>query len=352
MEEGEAMTREFVYGVDLGWVSQLESQGICWIDGNGAKTDPIIALKTMGANAVRLRVFVDPPKEAYWKKPEKEFEGKTIGGEECMLGFCDQESVLEMSKRVKKQNMKLMIDFHYSDHFADPVFQDIPKAWEYDSFEELRKRVARHTREVLELLTAHDIYPDWVQVGNEIDSGMLLPVGSFDGDSKRLIAFLNEGYETVKTCCPACSVVTHLTCGSDYHKCVRFFDTFFDGGGKTDIMGFSYYPYWVHMEHDERKLQDDMTRLVQKYRKPVMLSEIGGLEQEEEETYQLLTSAVRALRAVPDGQGLGIFYWEPEVGADLLPDRYPLGAAVLAGEKRLQFTKAMRAYADSRSTTE
>lgn len=68
-EEGEAMTREFVYGVDLGWVSQLESQGVCWIDGNGEKTDPIIALKAMGANAVRLRVFVDPPKEAYWRKP-------------------------------------------------------------------------------------------------------------------------------------------------------------------------------------------------------------------------------------------------------------------------------------------
>lgn len=351
-EEGEAMTREFVYGVDLGWVSQLESQGVCWIDGNGEKTDPIIALKAMGANAVRLRVFVDPPKEAYWRKPCRQVGDKTIGGEECMLGFCDKESVLQMAARVKKQNLKLMIDFHYSDHFADPVFQDIPAAWARDGFKEMCGRVAEHTEEVLRLLTAHAICPEWVQVGNEIDSGILLPMGSVTKQPEQLVGFLNAGYEAVKTCCPASSVVTHVNCGNDYGRCASFFDTFFAYGGHTDILAVSHYPYWTRIAHDEQTLQDNLKKLSQKYGKPVMISEIGGAETEEEETYQLLTSAVRALRAVPDGQGLGIFYWEPEVGAELLPDHYPLGAAVLAGEKRLRFTKAMRAYADSRSTTE
>lgn len=334
--------------MDLGWVSQLESKGVYWIDESGNKADPIEALKAMGANAVRLRVFVNPPKDAYWRKPQKEVGGRRIGGEECMLGFCDKESVLEMAKRVKSHDLGLMIDFHYSDYFADSVFQDIPKEWENDSFGEMTDRVAQHTKEVLGLLGAHDIYPDWVQVGNEINPGILLPMGSITENPAQLIAFLNEGYKAVKACCPACSVITHIAEGHDYNLCTRFFDVFFAYGGQTDIMGLSYYPYWARITHDEEKLQDDMARLVEKYKKPLMLCEIGGPENEEEETYQMLAGAVRAVKAVPDRQGLGIFYWEPEVGASLLPDHYILGAARLVKENCLQFTKVMGAYADNR----
>ena len=92
-----------------------------------------------------------------------------------------------------------------------------------------------------------------------------------------------------------------------------------------------------------------MTALTDRYRKPLMLAEIGGPETEEEETYKLLRSAVRSIKAVPDGQGKGIFYWEPEVGADLLPDQYPLGAARVNGDKNIQFTCAMNAYKDARA---
>lgn len=339
---------DFVYGVDVSWISQLEAQGIYWIDHEGHKADPIALLKAMGANAVRLRVFVNPPKEAFWTKPEKEFHGMKFGPEECMLGFCDKDGMLELAKRAKAQGMRLMVDFHYSDHFADPVFQDIPEEWAHDGYEQLLERVAHHTKEVLELLMAHDIVPEWVQVGNELNTGMLLPVGSTKENPAQLTGLLNAGYKAVKDCCPECRVVTHISGGNDYNMCTNFFDVFFQNGGQTDIMGFSYYPYWVKITHDEKKLQDDMTRLADKYQKPLMLSEIGGQEKEEEESYQLLVSAVRAIRNVPGGQGLGIFYWEPEVGADLLPDGYPLGAARPAGEKCLQFTRAMVAYNDSR----
>lgn len=341
------MGKNFIYGVDLGWVSQLESQGVYWIDKNGNRVDPIEALKEMGATAVRLRVFVNPPKEAYWYKYEKEVDGRLFGGEECMLGFCDKESVLEMSKRVKSMDLGLMIDFHYSDHFADPIYQDIPEEWKNDDFEGLKKRVENHTREVLELLTENGIYPDWVQVGNEINAGILLPMGSMKDKPNQLVEMLNAGYETVKECCPDCQVVTHVSGGDNYKICTGFFDAFFEHGGKTDIMGFSYYPYWVPVEHDEKKLYKDMSAMAQKYGKPLMLSEIGGPENEEEETYRLLASSVNAIKAIPDGRGLGIFYWEPDVGADLLPDHYILGAAKLVGDKCLQFTRIMSAYADN-----
>lgn len=339
---------EFIYGVDLSWVSQLEYQGVYWVNQDGNKVDPVEELKAAGANAVRLRVFVNPPKEAYWKKPKKEFMGMVIGGEECMLGFCDKESVLKMAKRVKAQGLKLMIDFHYSDYFADPVFQDIPKEWENENFEGCMQRIGQHTKEVLELLAAHNAIPDWVQVGNEINTGILIPVGSIKENPTQLVKLLNTGYEAVKACCPECKVVTHISGGHDYNICTKFFDIFFQYGGQTDIMGFSYYPYWVCITHDEQKLCEDMTKLSEKYQKPLMLSEIGGLETKEEETYQLLESTVCAIKAVPNGKGLGIFYWEPEVGADLLPDHYPLGTARLIKDKCLQFTKAMYAYRANR----
>jgi arabinogalactan endo-1,4-beta-galactosidase len=340
------MSGNFAYGVDLGWISQLESQGVYWVDSENNKADPVELLKDMGANAVRLRVFVNPPENAYWYKPKKECYGTIIGGTDCMLGFCDKESVLEMSKRVKKQGMRLMIDIHYSDHFADPVFQDIPSQWENDDAEELIKRVAEHTVDVIGLLVNNGIYPDWVQVGNEINSGILLPMGSSKENLDKLIAFLNAGYKAVKECSPSSMVVTHIAGGHDYNICTKFFDKFFEKGGLTDIMGFSYYPYWIGIEHDEDKLKDNMTRLCEKYNKPFMLCEIGAREDEEEESYKFLLSSIKAVRNVPKQMGMGLFWWEPEVGAALLPDHYILGAASVVRDKCIRFTKVMNAYKD------
>jgi arabinogalactan endo-1,4-beta-galactosidase len=264
-----------------------------------------------------------------------------------MLGFCDKESVLEMAKRVKSQDMKLMIDIHYSDHFADPLFQDIPKEWEKEDAKGLTDRVAEHTRDVMGLLVDNDIFPDWVQVGNEINSGILLPMGSSKENTDNLTAFLNAGYKAVKECSPKSLVVTHIAGGHDYDVCTRFFDMFFEKGGLTDIMGFSYYPYWIGIEHDADKLKSIMTRLSEKYEKPIMLSEIGAREDEEDESYKLLLSSVTAIKDIPNQMGQGVFWWEPEVGADLLSDHYILGAARVVADKCVKFTKVMGAYGDS-----
>lgn len=332
------MSKQIAFGVDLGWLSQLEAQGIIWVDEKDDPIDPIDALVEMGANSVRLRVFVNPPKEAYWKKREDET---------CMLGFADAQSVLEMSRRVKEKSLTLMIDFHYSDHFADPQFQDIPEAWKNDDNEGLKRRVYEHTKEVLSLLTQHGIYPEWVQVGNEINPGILLPNGSRE-TPEVMISFFNAGYEAVKECCPQCQVITHIA-GIDKADWVApFLETFFSMGGKTDIIGFSHYPYWYKQMGGEaavmEDLQENLTRFSQKYQKPVMIVEVGGPEWEEKETYDLLCDTIEAVKNVPDGMGQGIYYWEPEVGKELLPDQYPLGAAVLVREDTLRFTKAMTAY--------
>lgn len=330
-----------VLGADLGWVGQLESRGIRWVDIDGNQIDPLQAVKNMGTNTVRLRVFVNPPAEAFWQKKD---------GTVCMLGFADGKSVLEMAKRVKNLGLDLMVDFHYSDHFADPQYQDIPDAWKNDDAEGLKGRVYAHTKEVMTLLVENDIYPKWVQVGNEINPGILLPYGGLKENPENLVEFLNAGYDAVKECCPECKVITHITAVHRADWCNLFWENFFKLGGKMDVMGFSHYPYWFRTVQSTEFLLEHLMQYEKQYHKPIMICEVGGPEGNEELTYQLITNTIEALKGLPDGKGLGVIYWEPEANSALLPDKYPLGAAKLIDEHTLQFTKALNAYRDCRDS--
>lgn len=328
---------EFAYGVDLGWMSQLESEGYYWTDPMGNRKDIFDIVKEFGADSVRFRIFCDPNKDGYWQKRENE---------RCMLGFCDKESVLECAKRVKAAGMRLMLDIHYSDHFADPQFQDIPKAWENHSVDELVEDVKNHTREVLNIFKEAGLTPEWVQVGNEINPGMLLPVGNAQTNMPVLVRFLNAGYDTVKEIFPETIVITHLACGAIKSMIRDFFDPFFAEGGKTDMIGLSHYPYWyVQMENaDMSPLKECVEEYALVYKKPVIIAEIGEDESEPDKTYALIKDAINTMKDIPDGLGAGVFYWEPEVGKDALPDKYPLGAAVVRDNKEIRFTTALNSY--------
>lgn len=327
--------KEMIYGVDLGWAAQLEAMGYRWLNEAGEETDILTASKELGVNAVRLRVFVNPPERAFWQKTEDET---------CMLGFCDAINVLKMAKRVKEQGMKLMVGFHYSNHFADPEHQDIPREWENDTDILLERRVADHTGEVLKLFAGQGVCPDWVQVGNEVNNGIMWPRGSLKEAPEQLVRFLNAGYSAVKEVCPDCQVITHLAevCNSVF--CGKFLDCFFANNGKTDILGFSYYPYWQQFASDKDMLSKALKEYSQKYQKPVMIAEVGGLEYDDEGSYKIVSDCVGAMLE-QDGQDEGgVFYWEPEAASVILPDRYPLGAAKLVGEKTLKYNKALQAY--------
>lgn len=111
---------EMIYGADIGFLSQLEAQGVQWVDDNGNTRDALELLKEKGVNAVRLRVFVKPPEDFVWTKPD---------GTTCMLGYTDTQALLYNAKRAEGLGMKIMVVFHYSDHFADPLIQDVPSEW-------------------------------------------------------------------------------------------------------------------------------------------------------------------------------------------------------------------------------
>lgn len=196
------------------------------------------------------------------------------------------------------------------------------------------------------LLTDNAIVPEWVQVGNEINPGILLPYGSRKENPENLVSFLNAGYDAVKECCPACKVITHIIALHEQKYCEPFWKSFFGLGGKTDVMGFSHYPYWFKTEQSMEFLLQHLMGYEERYHKPIMICEVGGPEDQEEVTYELIMNTIKAVEKLPNDNGLGVVYWEPEVGAALLPDKYPLGAARVVDEHTLQFTKALSAYKD------
>lgn len=328
------MGNKFAYGVDLGWLSQLEQQGYQWVDENRRTVDGIEACKSFGANAVRLRLFVDPPKTAFWQKRPDEL---------VMLGFCDAESVLAAARRVQALDMDLMLDFHYSDHFADPLFQDIPAAWLNDTDEELARHVYDHTAQVLRMFKEAGVAVKWIQVGNEINPGLLLPRGGLREAPELLVRLLNAGYDAVKAVMPEALVITHLSAVNSRPQCCPFLDNFVQQGGRTDIFAFSYYPYWEKALPDKAALYDSLKFYKEKYNMPVMIAEVGGLDDDEEGSYDLVCLTVEAAKAAG---GLGVFYWEPDANRAVVPDGYPLGACCLLDDHILQYTKALSAFRD------
>jgi arabinogalactan endo-1,4-beta-galactosidase len=330
---------KMAYGVDIGWLKQLKDKGIQWEDCCGKKTEPLEELIKMGADSVRLRVFVNPPESGEWQKDKDT---------RCYLGYCDAKGVLEAAKTAAEKGLRIMIVFHYSDHFADPQYQDTPEAWAGEDIDGLLVKVSEHTREVLTLLRDNHIQPEWAEVGNEINHGILHPLGSFREHPGDLVRLLNAGYDAVKQVFPDCKVITHTAGLQMTDWVIPFLDSFFKYGGKTDILGFSHYPFWGRYGVEGDIPAACLATYAERYQKPVMIAEVGGLEDEEDRTYELLINSIRAVKLVPGEKGVGIFYWEPEVGADLLPDHYPLGASKAVNENTIRFTKAMQAFKDGR----
>ncbi|MGN0145094.1 MAG: glycosyl hydrolase 53 family protein [Clostridium sp.] len=336
----------FASGADIGWVNQLESKGIKWVNDYGYNEDVLKILKDHGVDSVRLRVFVNPPQDGMWYSQKG-----TV-----MLGYCDKNSVVSMAKRAKNMGFRIMIDFHYSDYFADPAIQDIPSAWKNHSFSQLQDDVYNHTYDVMSSLAREGIYPEWVQVGNEINSGMLLPQGSIwksgsTPDTKNLSQLINKGYDAVKNVSSSSKVIIHLANGHDNSLFRRVFDSLTYNGTKFDVIGMSYYPYWIGSKYTDNidKLAYNLNDMASRYNKEVMVCEVGGLTTESTESYNLVKATIEKVKAVPNSKGIGVFYWEPCSSPDVLPDSYPLGACTKISDNTLKFNDAINAFKNQRS---
>ncbi len=152
-----------------------------------------------------------------------------------------------------------------------------------------------------------------MQIGNEIPGGMLWPDGSTN-NWIQLGQLLNKGYDAVKAIDKNIKVIVHVDEGNNNAKFRTFFDNATAQKVRYDVIGMSYYPYWIKKNYTEviANLEFNLNDMVKRYGKEVMIVEIGGEDNKVENTYQLLTTAIKAVKNVPDHKGLGVLYWEPE----------------------------------------
>jgi arabinogalactan endo-1,4-beta-galactosidase len=284
----------FAKGADISWLPQMEATGYKFYDTDGKEKDCMQLLKDRGMNSIRLRVFVNP-------------------SDDKASGHCSKEETVAMALRAKKMGMRVMIDFHYSDSWADPGKQNKPAAWKNHSFPELLNDVYQHTFDVLTAVKKAGVTPEWVQIGNEIPGGMLWPEGSTD-NWKQLGQLLNKGYEATKAVDKNMKVIVHVDEGNNIAKFRNFFDNATAQKVKYDVIGLSYYPFWIKSDYTASidDLRTNLKDLVSRYGKEVMIVEVGGEADKVKNTYDLLTAVIQAVKEVPDNKGLGVLYWEPQ----------------------------------------
>lgn len=290
----EPTTFAFSKGADVGWLPQMEATGYKFYDADGKGKDCLQLLKDRGMNSIRLRVWVNP-------------------NDDKTSGHCSKEETIAMALRAQKMGMRVMINFHYSDSWADPAKQFKPKAWENHSFPELLNDVYNHTFDVINALKVAGVTPEWVQVGNEIPGGMLWPEGSTD-NWVQLGQLLNKGYDAVKTVDKNIKVIVHVDEGNNNAKFRWFFDNATAQKVKYDIIGLSYYPFWIKKDYSETiaDLEFNLNDMVKRYNKDVMIVEVGGEDDKVQNTYELLKATINAVKKVPNNRGLGVMYWEPQ----------------------------------------
>jgi len=304
-----------IRGADISTLRALEAAGRSFSDAAGTRRAEQI-LADHGQNLVRLRLWVQPPNE--------------------FNGLAD---VAAMARRIKQAHMQFLLDFHYSDFWADPGHQDTPAAWQGQDLATLATTVHDYTQSVVAALTAQDTPPDIVQIGNEVTAGMLWPVGELypAGQPQRWVEFttlLKAGIAGARDGAPpgrAPQIMIHIDRGGDWGGTQWFYDHMSDYGVDYDLIGLSYYPYWHGSLSDVRRNFDNTAA---RYGKPIVLVETAyAWTFEDQDGYPNIVGPwyspppeypitpvgqalfIRDLLSVvartPDHLGLGVVYWEP-----------------------------------------
>ena len=295
----------FWLGADISGTTELEARGVRLYNAKGDIRENTALMKELGLNAIRLRVWVNPSG-----------------------GFCSKDDVLTMAKRAQYYGMAVMIDFHYSDWWADPGKQHIPASWQYFKYDEMLYALAEHTRETLQLLKDNHIDVRWVQVGNETTHGMLWPMGKAEDNMQQYAGLTEAGYQAVKSVYPDATVIVHLDGGCDPYRYNFIFDGLRQYGAHWDMIGISVYPYWdkeagltATYQETISKVVDNIKALNRKYGCELMIVETGAEAKKPKEGKAIMKALIKAAKTQCEGHCKGVFYWAPE-----LEGQYPLGA--------------------------
>jgi arabinogalactan endo-1,4-beta-galactosidase len=279
----------FAKGADVSWLTQMEASNYKFYSSAGTQQDLLQILKDKGINTIRLRVWVNPTD-----------------------GWCNKADVLAKALRAKALSMRIMIDFHYSDVWADPAHQIKPVAWAGQNIVALQTSVYNHTFDVLSTLKTNGITPEWVQVGNETNDGMLWEEGRASKSIANFAALINSGYSAVKAVSTSIKVIVHISNGYDNSLFRWMFDGLKNNGANYDIIGMSLYPTTTNWADLDNQCLTNMNDMVARYNKPVMICEVGMDVNSPTIAKSFLTDIITKVNSVPGGNGLGVFYWEPE----------------------------------------
>ncbi|WP_168735460.1 glycosyl hydrolase 53 family protein [Cohnella fermenti] len=312
---------DFIMGADVSELHELEKYGKKFYDTDGSELSALQILQNHGVNYIRLRLWNDPT-DAF---------GDPIGG-----GNTDLASVIATAKNAKSLGMKVLLDFHYSDFWADPGKQNKPKAWANDTGATLQQDVYDFTYASIDAMREAGALPDMVQIGNEINGGLLWTDGN---SASKAAPLLQKASEAVRAVDSGIQIMIHLAGSSS--GAASSFTTNFDAwtSGSTavdfDLIGISAYPYWHGTIAQNATI---LSTLASRYNKPVVVAEtayawtlepgdetINNFDQTSANTAGYtptpqgqaaeLRDIINNLANVPNDMGLGLFYW----GADWLP---------------------------------
>lgn len=288
----ETAVPSFAKGADISWITEMESKGYTFASAAGGPMECTALMKELGCNAVRYRVWVNPSD-----------------------GWCNKDDVLVKAKRAQALGLAIMIDFHYSDSWADPGKQNPPAAWKNMNVKEMADALAAHTKDVLQTLKDNQVDVAWVQVGNETNTGMCWPNGSVSSSSAQgFVTLANAGYAAVKAVYPSAIVILHHSNAHELDKNKWFYSLV--AGASYDMIGLSLYPsYWSNGGYPDwtpacQSAVANFKALHEAYSKPVMLVEFGMPASEVE----MSKAAFKYVLDGVKGQDWfkGVFWWEPE----------------------------------------
>ena len=289
-DTGTTKTDTFIYkGADVSWLTQMEAAGIKFYNAAGTQTDCMALLQSLGINTIRLRIWVNPTD-----------------------GWNGLADVLVKARRAKQLGMRILLDFHYSDTWADPGNQTKPAAWQSLDFATLRDTLYNYTAAVLNNLKANGIVPSWVQIGNETNDGMCWPDGKASTNMANFAGLVESGYQAVKSVSDTTKVIVHLSNGYDNSLYRWLFDGLQANGAHWDIIGMSLYPPVNDWQSYDANCLTNMNDMVTRYSKPVMIVEVGMPADQPAVCGSFLADIMSKTKAVSGGKGLGVLYWEPE----------------------------------------
>lgn len=310
----------YVKGLDISLLDEQEKLGAKYCYPDGKVDDFYNIISTCGVNLIRLKLWVNPFSD----------DGESYGG-----GTNDFDTTLLLAKRAKDAGMDILLDFHYSDFWADPAKQIKPKSWSNFTLDELREEIYLYTKKVLKDFKKEGVTPKFIQVGNEITNGFLWPEGHID-NPQQFFSLLKSGIQAVRDSGDY-KIILHLDFGGDNKLYRKWFDQAKEYNIDYDIIGLSYYPFWHGTMND---LKNNLEDLSHRYDKDLMivetsygfslspyvytpeekkvvifnedLAKIGGYAASEKGQANFLRDLNVIIKNVPNNHGLGFVYWAPE----------------------------------------